>query len=132
MGPPSTSGRGQIDRIGPTGDGMCFYPSGNIAVVVCKQASGAIITFMSDHKDSQVGAGACPHGATTQPRQPLGRTGAALRGRGGGSVADWHATLLSCALMGQAMNLLHVHAQVLACFDSHGVGGVNYPNGKPW
>lgn len=74
MGPPSTSGRGQIDRIGPTGDGMCFYPSGNIAVVVCKQPSGALVTFMSDHKDSQV----------------------------------------------------------LACFDSHGVGSVNYTNGKPW
>ncbi|PNW80556.1 hypothetical protein CHLRE_07g322550v5 [Chlamydomonas reinhardtii] len=55
-------------------EGIIHYPSGNIAVVACKQAAGFVVTFMSDSKNSQI----------------------------------------------------------LASFDSKGVGGVNYLNGRPW
>ncbi|KAG2450484.1 hypothetical protein HYH02_004985 [Chlamydomonas schloesseri] len=55
-------------------EGVITYPSGNTAVVACKQAAGYVVTFMSDSKNSQI----------------------------------------------------------LASFDSKGVGGVNYPNGRPW
>lgn len=112
LGEPSTSGRpAQLDQISTSGDGCVFYPSGNIAVVVCKQEAGHIITFFSDSKDSQVGGylawldpslcNACTHGV---PRKE----------------ADEAAT-------GR-----HVHLQVLASFDNLGIGGVNYGSGRPW
>lgn len=43
-----------LDKTSSTGDGTIYYPSGNIAVIVCKQASGQIITFFSDNKSSQI------------------------------------------------------------------------------
>lgn len=52
---PSTSGRpAKLDQTSATGDGCIFYPSGNIAVVVCKQEAGHIITFFTDSQSSQV------------------------------------------------------------------------------
>ncbi|GIM00672.1 hypothetical protein Vretimale_5616, partial [Volvox reticuliferus] len=59
---PSTSGRAlamvassELDKTNPsTGDGTIFYPSGNIAVIVCKQPGGQIITFFSDSKSSEI------------------------------------------------------------------------------
>mmetsp|Transcript_570 Transcript_570/g.1544 ORF Transcript_570/g.1544 Transcript_570/m.1544 type:complete len:486 (-) Transcript_570:164-1621(-) len=57
-------------------DGTIIYPSKNIAVVVCKQLAGLVITVWSDHDKR--------------------------------------------------------NAKVLATFDNHGVGGMSYPNGKPW
>ncbi|EFJ47483.1 hypothetical protein VOLCADRAFT_91846 [Volvox carteri f. nagariensis] len=59
---PSTSGRvaanvaiSDLDKTNPsTGDGTIFYQSGNIAVIVCKQSGGQIITFFSDSKSSEI------------------------------------------------------------------------------
>lgn len=62
QGYPSSS----LDKITARGDGMVFYPSGNIAVIVCFNPEGQLVTFMSDSLNSQVlanfdyrGVGSC-------------------------------------------------------------------------
>lgn len=37
-------------------EGIIHYPSGNIAVVACKQAAGFVVTFMSDRCGHKRGA----------------------------------------------------------------------------
>ncbi|PNH03871.1 hypothetical protein TSOC_010027 [Tetrabaena socialis] len=51
---PSTSGRSDLDKTTAQGDGMVYYPSGNLAVAIIKQPAGHIITFFSDARASQV------------------------------------------------------------------------------
>ncbi|KAG2493253.1 hypothetical protein HYH03_008391 [Edaphochlamys debaryana] len=80
-GEASTSGRGGLgERVQSyldktrNGEGMVYYPSGQVAAVVAKQGLGRIVTLFSDSPNSTI----------------------------------------------------------LVNFDVDGVGGANYPNGKPW
>jgi len=46
--------KSSLDKTNSQGDGFIYYPSGRVAVVVCKGPAGQMVTFMADTEKNQI------------------------------------------------------------------------------
>jgi hypothetical protein len=122
------------------------YPSGRVALAVCRSPQGCFHTFTSDADrfQARAGAGGRPQaGAGAHQCLPcfLHAAAAGRRRKRGGGIQQLGrvrqgATGGHCPMQGPCSPhppaRLPAPPQVLATFDADGMGGVNHPDGKPW